>query len=331
MKTENRMSVTGSFSFVVGCLLLFSLATTGVAVAQNPVPLVNQPLVPDAVNPGGSGFTLNVNGTGFVLGASKAAATTVGKQVASSTDATASGLEYDAVILSTGQGTEPMQVGGKVWASHSNFRFDFADDPSSKGGSIQSIVSRDGGQSFFFLDSITRAFLKIDAATVTQQKARVGVSNVSSSKDSEPRGTKLVDEAAQNILGLPVRHYEFREEVPPSGKPDKTVTGEILDDVWTTTALTIPALNLPQAPNPLFLFAPQLETFNAPKDADLRGFQLRRILKIKLRDPDGKLRSLEIQMEVKALQQLAIPDSVFEVPAGFKQHTSATAVPSQTR
>jgi hypothetical protein len=34
--------------------------------ASNPVPLVSQPLVPDAVKPGGNGFTLTVNGTGFV-------------------------------------------------------------------------------------------------------------------------------------------------------------------------------------------------------------------------------------------------------------------------
>jgi hypothetical protein len=36
--------------------------------AQNPVPLINQPLVPDAVAPGGAEFTLTVNGTGFVSG-----------------------------------------------------------------------------------------------------------------------------------------------------------------------------------------------------------------------------------------------------------------------
>jgi hypothetical protein len=38
-------------------------ATTSIA---NPVPLINQPLVPDALKPGGAGFTLTVNGTGFV-------------------------------------------------------------------------------------------------------------------------------------------------------------------------------------------------------------------------------------------------------------------------
>jgi hypothetical protein len=65
---RDRISLIKTFCFAVGCLLLFSLAITGVAVAQNPVPLINQPLVPDAVKPGAAGFILTVNGSGFVSG-----------------------------------------------------------------------------------------------------------------------------------------------------------------------------------------------------------------------------------------------------------------------
>src|SRR5215469_1982899 len=36
--------------------------------AANPTPLINQPLVPDAAKPGGTAFTLIVNGTRFVSG-----------------------------------------------------------------------------------------------------------------------------------------------------------------------------------------------------------------------------------------------------------------------
>jgi hypothetical protein len=66
MLHKNRTSLIEIFRFVVGRLLLFSLMITGVAVAQSPVPLINQPLVPDAVEPGGTGFMLTVNGSGFV-------------------------------------------------------------------------------------------------------------------------------------------------------------------------------------------------------------------------------------------------------------------------
>jgi hypothetical protein len=52
-----------------GMLCLFVLFATVATLAQtNPVPFVNQPLVPTAVAPGGAGFTLTVNGTGFVSG-----------------------------------------------------------------------------------------------------------------------------------------------------------------------------------------------------------------------------------------------------------------------
>src|SRR5271170_6530350 len=59
-----------SLRFVVVFIATFSVLALFAtpATAQNPVPFVNQPLVPSAVAPGGSGFTLTVNGTGFVSG-----------------------------------------------------------------------------------------------------------------------------------------------------------------------------------------------------------------------------------------------------------------------
>jgi FG-GAP-like repeat len=44
--------------------LLTVVAVT--AMAQNPVPFIDQPLVPDATAPGSAGFTLTVNGAGFL-------------------------------------------------------------------------------------------------------------------------------------------------------------------------------------------------------------------------------------------------------------------------
>src|SRR5579863_7841538 len=56
----------------LGLFLLLLLpggpVNSAAAATTNPVPLINQPLVPEAVAPGGAGFTLTVNGTGFVSG-----------------------------------------------------------------------------------------------------------------------------------------------------------------------------------------------------------------------------------------------------------------------
>src|SRR5882724_8218220 len=52
-------------------LLSAMLALASVAgCAQAPIPLISQPLVPDATAPGGAQFTLTVNGTGFVANSS---------------------------------------------------------------------------------------------------------------------------------------------------------------------------------------------------------------------------------------------------------------------
>jgi hypothetical protein len=69
MADKNCIPFVGTLCFVAGRLAVLSLASTVAAVAQNPLPAINLPLVPDAVTPGGAGFTLTVNGTGFVSGA----------------------------------------------------------------------------------------------------------------------------------------------------------------------------------------------------------------------------------------------------------------------
>ncbi|MFZ0818108.1 MAG: IPT/TIG domain-containing protein, partial [Candidatus Sulfotelmatobacter sp.] len=52
---------------VVNGTLSIQINPTG--APGNPVPFLNQPLLPTAVSPGALGFTLSVSGTGFVSGA----------------------------------------------------------------------------------------------------------------------------------------------------------------------------------------------------------------------------------------------------------------------
>jgi hypothetical protein len=50
------------------CVLLI-LTNTVMLGQSNPIPLLNQPLVPASAAPGGKGFTLTINGTGFTSNA----------------------------------------------------------------------------------------------------------------------------------------------------------------------------------------------------------------------------------------------------------------------
>jgi hypothetical protein len=60
---------SGFLSAVKTVIVVSLLSVVPLAAGQGPVPFVNLPLSPGAVTPGSAGFTLTVNGTGFVTGA----------------------------------------------------------------------------------------------------------------------------------------------------------------------------------------------------------------------------------------------------------------------
>src|SRR5579863_9137678 len=65
MKSSLRFAISDVWVLIA---LLLILAGSPMWAQTNAVPFVNQPLVPTSTAPGGPGFTLTVNGTGFVSG-----------------------------------------------------------------------------------------------------------------------------------------------------------------------------------------------------------------------------------------------------------------------
>ena len=55
-------------AIVIALVFVSIVSQSTPLLAANSVPIINQPLVPDAAAPGGAAFTLTVNGTGFVSG-----------------------------------------------------------------------------------------------------------------------------------------------------------------------------------------------------------------------------------------------------------------------
>ena len=88
------------------------------ATAQNPVPFVNQPLVPSSVAPGAGTFQLTVNGTGFASGATiRWAGTPLNTTYVSSSQLTASVPAADVAAA----GTAAITVSNPGTAAASNF------------------------------------------------------------------------------------------------------------------------------------------------------------------------------------------------------------------
>src|ERR1700752_2650076 len=68
LRIPSQVPVVKAGRYSVVALGLMAALTLPLKAQMNPVPLINQPLVPTAVSPGGSGCTVTGDGTGFVSG-----------------------------------------------------------------------------------------------------------------------------------------------------------------------------------------------------------------------------------------------------------------------
>ncbi len=171
-RTFKVLNLSPFVLFIAGLAVL--PAFVGSATAQNPVPFVDQPLVPDAVAPGGSGFTLIVSGTGFVatsvvnwdgsprattfFGSSKLTATILASDIA-----TASTASVTVVNPSPGGGvSSPLFF--PIAALESSVSFGQADFASA-GGNITVVTADFNGDGKLdlatadYYDSVVRIFL----------------------------------------------------------------------------------------------------------------------------------------------------------------------------
>jgi hypothetical protein len=102
-----------AFTFIV-------LLATALVGQSNPAPFVNQPLVPSAVAPGSLGFTLTVNGTGFVScsvvrwnGSPRTTTFVTASQLTASIGATDVAVAGTATITVTSPAPEEYQILGQ--------------------------------------------------------------------------------------------------------------------------------------------------------------------------------------------------------------------------
>jgi hypothetical protein len=115
MKTHSSSRSAFFTQGALNCLVVAFFGLCLTANAANPVPLINQPLIPDAVAPGGPGFTLTVNGTGFVSGSAvKWNGSPRATVFLSGSQLTATILDSDIVTTSTASVTvvNPVPGGG---------------------------------------------------------------------------------------------------------------------------------------------------------------------------------------------------------------------------
>ena len=97
------------------------------------------------------------------------------------------------------------------------------------------------------------------------------------------------------------------------------------EEIWAAPKLVDAALGIWLRKTPPKTGNEELDALIAAEMGKVQGFPLKRKVVTTNTDEKGKVESNTVTMEVTELQMVPVPDSTFEIPAGYKE-TSMTDV-----
>jgi len=139
----------------------------------------------------------------------------------------------------------------------------------------------------------------------------------------DPKVEKLLEEPGGEILGYPTTHYRWHTtytmvmHIPVMG--DRSYPGDSVEDVWTTTALNLPAQTVKAFQSMgQNQFSGEMKKMIDTAKVKMTGFQLKRIVVAKGQGGKGS-QTTTTTTEVTKLQKADIPASRFVIPAGYTE------------
>ncbi len=199
---EGTISHRHNSFLTLAVIVIVVLAMGSSALAANPLPLINAPLSPGDKAPGAAAFTLTVNGTGFVSGA------TVNWNGNARTTTFVSGSKVTASITATDVATA-----GTANVTVTN---------PAPGGGVSNVAH------FQIVKTYTTAFGKLDYATdLTPQDVAAADFNGDGKVDL---AVATGNNSVSVLLGVGDGTFPTHVEYPVPGHPSSIVTGDFNGD-----------------------------------------------------------------------------------------------------
>lgn len=212
----------------------------------------------------------------------------------------------------------------RALVSGSNIRVEYLESSSGAAGVGEYMLSQDGGKTIYWVEPSTRTYSKYDTeAMMTAMGSMVqGVRGAMRVRFEAPKIEKLLEEDGGMVAGVPTRHYRYRTTYVATAESlgmVKSTTNTVEEDIWTSSALTDPALGAWLNKEPAKTGDVQFDTIIAAEMGKVRGFPLKRITMTRSIDPaDKKEHVTRAEMEVLELIQVpTIDQAQFRLPAGY--------------
>jgi hypothetical protein len=223
-----------------------------------------------------------------------------------------------------GKGAEMQDSTAKTWVSGDKGKtiFEESSNPVMAKGTY--IITKDGGKTMYLVNPKDETYMKWDLDSLMGMAG--GAMKMMNMKFTDPKVEALGEEPDGLIVGLPTVHYRFRTTYTMSmsfmmmKKKAKVVKEE---EIWAAPKLVDAALGIWLRKTPPKTGNEELDALIAAEMGKVQGFPLKRKVVTTNTDEKGKVESNTVTMEVTELQMVPVPDSTFEIPAGYKE-TSMT-------
>lgn len=234
------------------------------------------------------------------------------------------GVTYKAVTKSEGgPHAEASNMTVQAWASDGKMKIEFEQSGNPMMGKGTYIVTTDGGKTFYLVNPEEKTYAKWDMDAMLgmaggMMKMARGMMNLSF---SDPKVEQLGDEPGPTMLGMPTTHYTYRTSYTMSMKffGMNRATKVVRDEqFWTTPKLAEEVLGT-WMKRKYRTGDEQLDKLIDTEMQKVHGIPLKSVIVSTNTDEKGKSQTTTMTTEVTELHTVPVPDSTFEIPAGYTE------------
>ncbi|HVT61451.1 MAG TPA: DUF4412 domain-containing protein [Thermoanaerobaculia bacterium] len=235
------------------------------------------------------------------------------------------GVHYQAVnkVAAAAGTSSEMQV--EAWVSGPKARIEFrsSDNPIARTGSY--VLTQDGGKTLYLVDPQDKTYSQwsVDGMLGLVGGILKGLGPLLKIEFGAPRVEKLLEEDGGLVAGQPTRHYRYRTTYTTKvrvfgfGNSSDTVQEQ---DLWIASKLTDPGLAVWLRSDPPRTGNPDFDQMIAANREKYQGFPLKSAtVTTSTQQKSGKQSVSRTSQEVTELSAAAVPDSRFELPAGYQE------------
>jgi len=242
------------------------------------------------------------------------------------------GTHFTAITSTTVEGKKPQQYTVESWVEGPKARMVFKGSSAEAGipkGNY--IITTDGARTLYMVNPKEKTYSRwdIDALLKSAGAAMNAVGGMVKMEVANQKVKATPPAPGPTLHGLPTTHYVFDTSydliVKVFGMKHKQHI-ESHEELWTTTALKDPGFGAWLRKRPPKTGNKTIDDLVAAAFHDVNGMLLKQVTRTTTTDKKGRTNTTDTTMEVVSLEKANVDDSMFKIPAGYREVEPQAAV-----